>query len=108
GEWYAGANAYDAIVLDLMLPKRDGLTVLTNLRAAGCAAHVLVLTARDGVEDRVDGLDRGADDYLCKPFAFAELLARVRALVRRGRQDAPAILKINELEMDMASRTVTR
>jgi DNA-binding response OmpR family regulator len=108
GEWYARANAYDAIVLDLMLPKRDGLTVLANLRAAGCAAHVLVLTARDAVEDRVDGLERGADDYLCKPFAFAELLARVRALVRRTHQVKDPLVKLADLEVDTARKRVRR
>ncbi len=108
GEWYATSNAYDAIILDLMLPKRDGLSVLANLRARGCATHVLVLTARDGVDDRVDGLDRGADDYLCKPFAFAELLARVRALVRRTYQAKDPWLRCEDLEIDTARRVVRR
>jgi DNA-binding response OmpR family regulator len=84
GLWYAQANSYDAVILDLMLPKLDGLTVLTRLRAAGNQCQVIILTARDTVEDRVRGLDLGADDYLVKPFALEELLARLRALVRRA------------------------
>ncbi|MEN8184834.1 MAG: response regulator transcription factor, partial [Myxococcota bacterium] len=98
---------YDAIVLDLMLPTRDGFEVLRMLRAGGCATPVLILTARDAVEDRVRGLDGGADDYLAKPFAFAELLARVRALMRRGTTQARRI-RVGDLEIDLASRTVAR
>jgi DNA-binding response OmpR family regulator len=108
GEWYAARNAYDAIVLDLMLPKRDGLAVLRNLRAGGCRAPVLVLTARDAVDDRVRGLDAGADDYLVKPFALAELLARVRALIRRGYQAKDPVVRLEDLEIDTAARRVRR
>ena len=82
--WMARATPYDAIVLDLMLPGRDGLEVCRELRGSGVWSPILMLTARDGVEDRVNGLDSGADDYLTKPFSFAELLARLRALARRG------------------------
>ena len=104
GLWYATGNPYDLIVLDLMLPGLDGLTVLSRLRAAGCASHVLVLTARDGVEDRVEGLDHGADDYLVKPFAFPELLARARALVRRGYQAKNPVIRVGDLEIDLVAR----
>jgi heavy metal response regulator len=98
---------YDAIVLDLMLPTKDGLEVLRELRMRGCRAPVLILTARDAVEDRVRGLDCGADDYLVKPFAFAELLARVRALLRRGvSQDH--VLCVADLRIDVAARSVER
>jgi DNA-binding response OmpR family regulator len=83
GLWYARSNDYDVIILDLMLPKVDGLTILKTLRQLGNPVHVLILTARDTLPDRVRGLDFGADDYLVKPFAFEELLARVRALIRR-------------------------
>ena len=101
------ATPYDAIVLDLGLPHRDGLDVLKDLRARGCATPVLVLTARDAVADRVQGLDRGADDYLVKPFAFAELLARVRALLRRG-TPLSSVIRIGDLVLDTAARTVER
>src|SRR5438093_3165529 len=87
--WMAGAIPYDAIVLDLMLPGRDGLEVCRELRRSGVWSPILMLTARDGVEDRVNGLDSGADDYLTKPFSFAELLARLRALARRGVHERP-------------------
>jgi heavy metal response regulator len=100
-------HPYDAIVLDLMLPKRDGLSVLRSLRAAGRAAPVLVLTARDEVDDRVRGLDAGADDYLPKPFAFAELLARLRALLRRG-TSRPSLLEIGDLRVDLVARRAER
>jgi len=99
---------FDLVVLDLMLPGRTGLDVLSELRRGGDATPVLVLTARDTVADRVSGLDAGADDYLVKPFAFAELLARVRALLRRGRPEAPARLRIADLEIDHAARRATR
>ncbi len=105
---FAEASRYDAIVLDLMLPKLGGLEVLARLRAKGNDSAVLILTARDGVGDRVQGLDTGADDYLVKPFALAELLARLRALVRRRYQGATPSLKIADLVLDTAGRTVQR
>jgi DNA-binding response OmpR family regulator len=108
GLWYARSNPYDLILLDVMLPGRDGLDITRALRAEGCASHILLLTAKDTVEDRVRGLDRGADDYLVKPFAFAELLARVRALVRRSYQAKDPILRIADLEIDTAARVVRR
>ncbi len=103
-----GGPAYDLIVLDLMLPKRDGLGVLRTLRERGVTTSVLVLTARDSVGDKVTGFDLGADDYLTKPFAFEELLARVRALLRRGAERGPAPLRLADLTLDPATRTVTR
>lgn len=106
GLFLAGANAYDAVVLDLMLPKVDGLTVLKRLRESGRQVPVLVLTARDGVDDRIQGLDLGADDYLPKPFAFNELLARVRALVRRAYHTGDPVMRIGHLAIDTASRRV--
>jgi two-component system copper resistance phosphate regulon response regulator CusR len=100
---------FDAILLDLTLPGRDGLDILRALRARGLKTPVLVLTARDTLQDRVTGLDSGADDYLVKPFAFAELVARIRALVRRGRAAAEAPrLAAGDLEVDLISRKVTR
>lgn len=99
---------FDLIILDVMLPVRDGFSVLRELRAAQAPARVLMLTARDGVQDRVHGLDLGADDYLVKPFAFAELLARVRALLRRGAGEEPALLHAADLQMDARARRVTR
>jgi two-component system, OmpR family, copper resistance phosphate regulon response regulator CusR len=104
----ARRDPFDLVVLDLMLPGRGGLDVLAELRRAGDATPVLVLTARDTVADRVSGLDAGADDYLVKPFAFAELLARVRALLRRGRPETPARLSVADLEIDPISRRATR
>jgi two-component system OmpR family response regulator len=98
---------YDAIVLDVMLPGLDGLEVCRRLRRAGRWAPVLMLTARDGVADRIRGLDVGADDYLVKPFAFGELLARLRALVRRGARERPAVLEVGDLALDPAAHTVT-
>jgi DNA-binding response OmpR family regulator len=103
-----GAQSFDCLVLDWMLPGRDGLTVLTDLRRAGDHTPVLLLTARDAVEDRVEGLDHGADDYLVKPFAFAELLARVRALLRRGRADRETVLSAGDLEVDLLERRAVR
>lgn len=101
-------EAFDLILLDLGLPGRDGLQILTTLRSKGIKTPVLVLTARDTLQDRVAGLDSGADDYLVKPFAFAELLARIRALLRRGRAaDAPR-LAVDDLTMDLITRKVTR
>jgi DNA-binding response OmpR family regulator len=102
------AETFDLVVLDLMLPGRDGLEILATMRQRGLQTPVLVLTARDAVEDRVQGLDTGADDYLVKPFAFPELLARVRALVRRGRPDQVLRLKIGDLEIDLLTRRVVR
>jgi two-component system, OmpR family, response regulator len=106
--WKAEATAYDAIVLDLMLPKIDGLEVCRRMRDAGVWAPVLMLTARDSVRDRVAGLDSGADDYLTKPFSYAELLARLRALVRRGTAARPTELVVGSLRLDPASRQVWR
>jgi DNA-binding response OmpR family regulator len=108
GLWYARSNEYDAIVLDLMLPGIGGLTILEKLRNRGVPSHILILTAKDTVEDRVRGLDLGADDYLVKPFAFEELLARLRALVRRKYTAKSPIIRIADLEIDTASRTARR
>jgi DNA-binding response OmpR family regulator len=108
GLWYAENNPYDVIVLDIMLPKVDGLALLRRLRAAGSTSPVLLLTARDSVDDRVRGLDHGADDYLVKPFAFAELLARVRALVRRRYEARDPLVRVGDLEVDTVKRTVRR
>ena len=102
------ATEYDAIVLDVMLPGIDGFETCRRLRADGVSAPVLMLTARDSVEDRVAGLDGGADDYLTKPFSFAELLARLRALSRRGPVDRPAVLAVGDLRLDPATRQVWR
>jgi DNA-binding response OmpR family regulator len=104
----AGGPPYDLVVLDVMLPKRDGLSVLKTLRARRVQVPVLLLTARDGVADKVAGLDAGADDYLAKPFAFEELLARVRALLRRGRGAAEPVLRLEDLSLDPATRLVVR
>jgi two-component system OmpR family response regulator len=106
--WMVQAHDYDAVVLDVMLPGLDGFETSRRLRSAGVWAPVLMLTARDAVEDRVAGLDSGADDYLVKPFAFAELLARLRALVRRGEVERPAVLAVGDLRLDPATREVTR
>jgi DNA-binding response OmpR family regulator len=108
GYYAATTEDFDAVVLDLMLPGRQGLQVLRDLRANGFARPVLILTARDTVEDRVSGLDTGADDYLVKPFAFAELLARLRALLRRGAQGIELFLRAADLEMDLLARRVVR
>src|SRR5213594_957293 len=106
--WRAEATEYDAIVLDVMLPGIDGLEVCRRLRTAGVWSPVLILTARDAVADRVTGLDGGADDYLTKPFSYAELLARLRALVRRGPVERPAELRVGDLRLDPASRLAWR
>jgi two-component system OmpR family response regulator len=106
--WMATEQPYDVIVLDLMLPDIDGFEVCRRIRAADRGASVLMLTARDAVEDRVRGLDAGADDYLTKPFAFPELLARVRALVRRAPQERPPVLVVDDLTLDPATKTVER
>jgi len=108
GFFLANAQAFDLILLDLMLPGRDGMEVLATLRSRGVKTPVLILTARDAVEDRVEGLDRGADDYLVKPFAFPELLARIRVLLRRGRPDEALRLGLLDLDMDLLTRRVTR
>ena len=99
---------YDLLILDVMLPKRDGLAVLKEIRTHQSALPVLLLTARDAVADKVAGLDSGADDYLTKPFAFEELVARVRALLRRGGPAAPAVLQLADLRLDPVTREVTR
>jgi two-component system, OmpR family, response regulator len=106
--WRAEAVDYDAIVLDLMLPGIDGLEVCRRLREAGVWSPILMLTARDAVRDRVAGLDRGADDYLTKPFSYAELLARLRALARRGRPERPTVLLVGDLRLDPAMRQAWR
>jgi two-component system copper resistance phosphate regulon response regulator CusR len=104
----ATTEPFDAILLDLGLPARGGLEILTGLRQRGLRVPVLVITARDAIEDRVRGLDGGADDYLVKPFAFAELLARLRALLRRGRPEEALRLRVADLEVDPLGRTVRR
>ena len=106
--WMAEAHPYDAIVLDVMLPGRNGFETCRALRRAGVWEPVLMLTARDAVDDRVAGLDAGADDYLTKPFSFAELLARLRALVRRGSVERPTVVVVGDLRLDPASRKVWR
>jgi DNA-binding response OmpR family regulator len=108
GLWFAENHPYDAIVLDLMLPGMDGMAILGTLRKAGNTTPVLVLTAKDAVPDRIAGLDAGADDYMIKPFAFAELLARVRALVRRRYGNSATTIRIADLEIDTQSRRVNR
>ncbi|RUL87920.1 response regulator transcription factor [Tautonia sociabilis] len=108
GYYHATTGSFDAVVLDLMLPGRSGLEVLRDLRARGFAKPVLILTARDAVEDRVRGLDSGADDYLVKPFAFAELLARLRALLRRDLSGRELFLRADDLEVDLLARRVVR
>jgi two-component system copper resistance phosphate regulon response regulator CusR len=108
GFYRANSELFDLVVLDLMLPGRGGLEVLQTLRQRHVETPVLILTARDGVEDRVLGLDRGADDYLVKPFALPELLARIRALLRRGRSSDILRLKVANLEMDLVARRVVR
>lgn len=108
GLWMAQTNPYDALVLDLMLPKLDGAAVMRQLRQGGSKVPILLLTAKDTVEDRVAGLDLGADDYLTKPFAFAELVARVRALIRRSYDTPDPVVRIADVEIDTARRLVQR
>jgi heavy metal response regulator len=104
----AMANQYDLITLDIMLPERDGIQILRELRARRNSAPILMLTARDSLEDKVQGLDEGADDYLTKPFAFAELLARIRAILRRGEAERPVKLVVADLTLDPVTREVRR
>lgn len=106
GLWYASDEAYDAIILDLMLPGMDGLSLLRRIRAEGKRSPVIILTAKDGVPDRVLGLNEGADDYLVKPFAFAELLARVKALVRRKYHVRSSVVQVGPLRVDLTARRV--
>ena len=106
-EYYAETGSYDLVILDIMMPEKDGLAVCRSLRAKNINTPILMLTARDSVEDRVKGLDAGADDYLVKPFAFSELLARVRALLRRQGQRSPE-LKVGELILNTLTRQVWR
>lgn len=108
GLWMASSNAFDVIVLDLMLPKIDGLSILKQLRKENNESHVIILTAKDEVEDRINGLDSGADDYLTKPFEFGELLARVRAMIRRKYGEKCPTIKVVDLEIDTVRREVTR
>lgn len=108
GLWYAMSNEYDVIILDLMLPGLDGLSILKKLRAKGRMAHILILTAKDTLQDRIKGLDLGADDYLVKPFAFEELLARVRALLRRSYREKNPQLKVRGLRIDLTTQKVWR
>jgi DNA-binding response OmpR family regulator len=106
--WYAEGNEYDVIVLDLMLPGLEGMSILRRLRAAGRQSHVLIVTAKDAVADRVAGLNAGADDYLVKPFEFEELLARVQALVRRSYRRKTPVMEIGPLRIDTAAQRVER
>jgi DNA-binding response OmpR family regulator len=108
GLWYAASNDYDVVVLDLMLPGTDGLSILKRLRSEGRVTHVLILTAKDTIQDRVTGLDLGADDYLVKPFAFEELLARVRALARRAYSAKNPTLAVGDLRIETATMRVWR
>jgi DNA-binding response OmpR family regulator len=108
GYFRATTEPFDMVLLDLCLPGRDGLQILAGLRTQGLSVPVLVVTARDAIEDRVAGLDRGADDYLVKPFAFAELVARMRALLRRGRPEEHVRVRVADLELDPIDRTVHR
>ena len=107
-DFKARSAQYDAIVLDIMLPKKDGLTLLKGWRQAGLKTHVLMLTARGSLDDKVRGLDTGADDYLTKPFELEELLARLRALIRRGHEVKDPVIRVHNLEIDTATRTVRR
>jgi DNA-binding response OmpR family regulator len=107
-DYKAKSANYDVIILDLMLPKKDGITLLQQWRRNGLSAHVLVLTARGTLDDKVRGLDTGADDYLTKPFDLEELLARIRALVRREHHVKDPVLRVHDLEIDTATRTVKR
>jgi len=108
GFFHASTRAFDLIILDVMLPGRDGIEVLSTMRRQGARTPVLLLTAKDAIEDRVLGLDAGADDYLVKPFAFAELSARIRALLRRNQAKPATVLTVASLEIDPIKRTVSR
>jgi two-component system copper resistance phosphate regulon response regulator CusR len=108
GFFLASTETYDLVILDWMLPQRDGIEVLAALRQKGVSVPVLILTSKDTVKDRVHGLDAGADDYLVKPFAFPELVARIRALLRRGKPESVNTLRVGDLEMDVAGRVVQR
>ena len=108
GDHKARSADYDVVILDLMLPKEDGLSLLKRWRRDGLTTHVLVLTARDTIEDKVRGLDLGADDYMAKPFQLEELLARLRALLRRGHRIKDPVLRIDDLEIDTAAHSVKR
>ena len=108
GFFLASTEAFDLVILDLMLPLRDGMEVLGALRRKNVVVPILILTSKDTVQDRVRGLNAGADDYLVKPFAYSELLARIRAILRRGRTDSGDKLRVSDLEMDAAGRTVFR
>jgi len=108
GENYISSAEYDCIILDIMIPFQDGLTLLRKIRAKNISAPVLLLTAKDSIDDRVTGLDSGADDYLVKPFSFDELLARVRAMLRRHKDKKNTVLSVGDLEMDTITRQVQR
>ncbi|HEY5218964.1 MAG TPA: response regulator, partial [Gemmatimonadaceae bacterium] len=108
GHERAVLGAHDVIVLDVMLPGGSGFDLCADLRARGCEAPILMLTARDGVDDRVRGLDAGADDYVAKPFAFRELAARVRALARRGPALVPELVEVADLSVDLGTRQISR
>jgi two-component system OmpR family response regulator len=108
GVWMATENRYAAVVLDVMLPGFDGFDVTRQMRSAGCWAPVLMLTARTTVTDRVKGLDAGADDYLAKPFSFDELVARLRALIRRGQPERPVVLGVGDIRLDPTTRRASR
>lgn len=106
--YQAAITPYDAIILDVLLPKRDGFSVCAEVRRRGATARILMLTARDGVRDRIDGLDAGADDYLAKPFDIGELFARLRAMLRRGADLRPQLLRVGDLELNTRSQRATR
>ena len=108
GIFKAGVNQYDLIILDVMLPRKDGFSVCREIRASGLSIPILMLTARDAVEDRITGLDHGADDYLTKPFEYRELLARVRALLRRGPTSYTSVIDVGDLHIDVRARRVQR
>lgn len=104
----ASSNNYDIIILDILLPKKDGVTILKEMRSAGINTPVLLLTAKSSVEDKVEGLDCGADDYLTKPFSYAELLARIRSLLRRGYTEKPTMLAVEDLKLDLVAHRAIR